>query len=843
MKNSILLRNWEIKSCDSIPYPPDGDIPSLVEKAGGEWIKAGDAIQVQIALMENHLLSSSMLEDGDTRYADWVAEKDWVYRCSFERPKGEKVFLLFKGIDTTADIFLNGRKIGGAQSMYLPYRFDLSDAPRGQNTILVYFHAHNKMIAYYDSIMPPAWRGNVPAGAMLRKSEDYAAVYGYKPIGLFDDVLLECIDRAEIVQTDINVKFNLDHSFAEVTLAAETAFYPSGANGAEGLELEFCLAWEDGSHPLILRKRAGEDGVVDARSGVWKANAVFSVENPRLWWPKNYGDQPLYRLSCVLYAAGAPCDEAHKLTGLREARVIGSMRFEVNGVEIRWWGADIAPIYGATNRYNESAAMDLIEKAHHCNFNGMRVWGPSKPYPDSFYERFDRLGIMIWQDFPTGGSQLPDTEEYKNLYCQEAAHMVRRLKAHPSIMLWCGGNEHVYMCEFHDNPSRIGFDTLLYGYRDICAKYDPHRYYHESCPYGGRYTNAPEFGDNHGSRAYRKYIPGEDYGVFFSENIRVYPPQYKSAVRFMKEDIWDESFVDIKPFGCDFPMPSGWMKHLSNNSLDMGHLKFGPIEEYYSARNVDELIYKHTAAAAQEMHKIVLRSRTGNPPGRSDDARQCTGHMFWKYNDPWPHYYCSMYDYYGECNSTYYAVKRGYEPFLIHLEAGNRVWLWGVNDTREDKAGDVFIKIFDLKTNTVLREKKMAAAVPAGRSVLLGNLDDLCPFAWATVVFAEFVAYDGERLSKSSCLVTKENMIRFPDSRLTLSCEGDTLTITTDTYARGVILSGDEDGDEFGWFFEDNYFDLLPFETKKVRILGRHKKGTISAKAHYSSKKSFVTLQ
>ncbi|MDR3248450.1 MAG: hypothetical protein LBT39_06660 [Treponema sp.] len=834
MKISTALQDWEIKSCASVPVPFGGDLPSVVEKSGGEWIKAGDAIQVQMALIKNKVLSDSMLEDGDTRYADWVAEEDWVYRCSFEKPPAEQVFLHFKGIDTVADIFLNGKLIGQAQSMYLPYRFDISGGLQKQNTVLVYFHAHKKMIAYYDSIMPEAWRGNVPAVAMLRKSEDYASVYGYKPIGLFDDVLLECFDKTEIGQTDINVTFNLDHTLAEVFLTAEGPLYGDGS--AEQVELEFCLTWEDGTHPVRLRVP------VKKQDNAWKAEALLNVENPRLWWPRNYGDQSLYRVSYTLYSEGALCDAIVKITGLRDVQLIGSMRFEVNGVEVRWWGADIAPIYGATNRYNESAAMDTIEKAYQCNFNGVRIWGPGKPYPDSFYERFDRLGIMIWQDFPTGGSQLPDTGEYQALYCGEAEYMVKRLKAHPSIMLWCGGNEHIYMCEFHDNPSRIGFDTLLYGYRDVCAKYDPHRYYHVSCPYGGRYTNAPEYGDNHGSRAYRKYIPGEDYGVFFSENIRVYPPQYKSAVRFMKEDIWEDGFVDIRPFGCEYPMPSGWQKHLSNMSRDMGHLKFGPIEEYYSARNVDELIYKHTAAAANEMHKIVLRSRTGNPPGRSDDMRQCTGHMFWKYNDPWPHYYCSLYDYYGECNSTYYSVKRGYAPFLIHLESGDRIWLWGVNDTTGDKAGHVHLKIFDLKTNRVLKEKKMAAAVPAGRSILLGNLDDLCPFAWATVVFAEFVDYSGASLSKSYCFVTKENMIPFPSPELTLSHSDGILTLSTDAYARCITLGGNEDGDEFGWFFEDNYFDLLPFESKQVRILGRHTRGNVTAKAHYSDKIASIVI-
>ena len=834
MKKTMILEDWEIHDYAAASYPADiREIQCRMQKDTDAWIPVKGAIQVQMALMEKGIISDSLLEDGDTRYCDWVMEKDWAYRCTFEKPEGAPVFLVFKGVDTVADIFLNGTYLGQTRSMYLYYRYDISGILEESNTLLVYFHSNTKMLRYYEDTMPQEWKGNVLPSVMLRKSDDYAAVYGYKPIGLFDDVLLEVEDAADIKWADMRTDFNLDYSLATVALSAEGTCYEESGNE---LEMEFCIEEETGAH--VQRSR----GKVSCDKAGWRANTVFQIPSPKLWWPRNYGGQPLYKVSYTLYKKNQPCDQVNKITGLREVKKVGEMRFLVNGVEIRWWGADIAPIYGATNKYNEAAARDLAEKAYHANFNGMRVWGPSKPYPDSFYEWFDRAGIMLWQDMPTGGCQLPDTREYVDLYRAEAEQLVRRLKMHPSIMLWCGGNEHEYMCELHDNPSRIGFDTIRYEYREVCNRLDPQRYYHTSCPYDGYFTNDPQHGDTHGSRAYRKYIPGEDYGVFFSEDIRVYPPQYKSAKRFMKEDIWEEGYTDTKPFGCIYPMPKGWKKHLANNSLDMGHLKFGRIEEYYSATNVKELIYKHTDAAAREMYEMILRSRTGNPPEKSTQPRNCTGRMFWKYNDPWPHYYCSMYDYYGECNTTYYAARRGYEPFLIHLEAKNHIYLWGVNDTRKDYIGTVRIRVYSLEKKCILKEKEFAAAVAPGRSVLLDTLDDLCPLPWTAIVFAEFISPDGKQLSRTHTFLTKENMLPFPNAEIQMQYEDGALTITADDFARCVILSGNEDGDEFGWFFEDNYFDLLPFETKKVRILGRHKKGSVQAKAQYSDKITTIHL-
>ena len=255
---------------------------------------------------------------------------------------------------------------------------------------------------------------------------------------------------------------------------------------------------------------------------------------------------------------------------------------------------------------------------------------------------------------------MPDSPEYTKLYLDEAGHMIRRLKHHPSIMLWCGGNENIYMCELFDKKTRIGFEMLTHGYRGACLALDPQRYYHTSCPAEGRYTNDPAFGDSHGSRALRSYCAGEQYGIFYSENIRVYPPQYKSFKKFMKEGIWEDGYVDTKPFGCAFPMPEGWRKRLGNH----GERKFGPIGDYYSATNAKELVYKYTAAAGQDIYDMLTRSRKGNPVHKSHEERTCTGHMMWKLNDPWPNFYCAFIDYYGECGIPYYAAKRAFAPFM-----------------------------------------------------------------------------------------------------------------------------------------------------------------------------------
>ncbi len=829
MKHIISLGQWELKQCDLPAQPGQMDIPSSVSGCKSEWIPIGEAQEVQEALIGKGLLDGSIIEDGNAEYCQWVNQSDWAYRTRFHSPENgsKKVILELRGLDTVADIFLNECYLGQSQTMYLPYRFRVDDILREENELLVYFHAHEKMLKLYEQNMPDEWKGHVPARALLHKSDDYGATFGYKPIGLFDDVVLELLDDTNLEQTDIDVSFSPDRTAADVSLSA------SGPVCKGSVEVEFILEEESGENRQSVKVKAVPDGET------WRAHTMITVKNPKLWWPKGYGEQPLYRVSYAVYVDGVRLDETQKLTGLRDVRLVGSMKFEVNGTVIRFRGSNLAPIWGLTNRYNSEVVLDLIRKAEYGNCIVLRVWGPSQPYPDELYAECDRRGMMLWQDFPTGGSEMPDSDEQKALYLSEAAWMVRRLKHHPSIMLWCGGNENIYMSEYlEDKTSRIGFETLIYGFKKLCLELDPHRYYHISCPYEGRMTNDHSFGDAHGSRAFLSYFPYEQYPNFLSETIRVYPMQQKSFKKFMKDEIWEDGFVDYRPFGTRFPMPSGWAKRLGN----FGEKKLGPIDRYYSAKNPYELIYKFTAAAGQDLYDMAARCRHGNPPWKSYEERACNGFMSWKFNDPWPQFYCASVDYYGECSLPYYRLKRALSPVLVDFEVGDHIYLWGVNDTPNDSSGVVEVKIYNLQKACVTSEFTIPAAIPAGESRILTTLDRVGPIRWESVLYVCYKDSDGKEIASSTGYITNENMLPFPNAKLSLSYSDGYLTITTDRFARCVELSAGAEGEEFGWYFEDNFFDLMPFETKRVRIYSNKPDGVILAKAHYSNEVASVQV-
>ncbi len=830
MKKATILTGWRIKPSEGLCDPGCADADAVVERHGAPWIDIGPAKEVQEALMEKGLLPDTVLEDGEAEYCRWIAEQDWAYGCRFPRPDWPGATVLcFDGIDTVSDIYLNGTRIAGSKTMYLPLLVDVTEALETENTLLVYIHSPYKMERIYKETMPAEWKGVLSPRAMLRKSGgDFGSYLGavpcFTPLGIFGDVRLESPDTTEIAVFDIDATFNHDYSEACIRLGT------AGPACLGTIEVELELREENG--PVVFQRRST---AVAAEASEWKLNQIFTLRNPRLWWPKNYGDQPLYVMKASVYVDGRLCDEDIRVTGLREVRLAGSLRFRVNGTVVRLWGANIGPIGGVSHRWDPAPAIELIDLADQANMNALRLWGPSKSYGEELYLEADRRGFMIWQDFFTGSSQIPDNEEYKTLFLAEAEHVIRRLKQHPSIIVWCGGNENIYMTEYSEETGRIGHEILTHDFRALCLRLDPYRYYHDTCPYGGDYTNDPLFGDTHGNRAYLAYMPGEENAVMFTEDIRTFPPQMKSLQRFIKgEDLWPEGYADITSFGVVKPMPPAWARRIQN----FAEQKFGPIEQYYDATDAESLVYKFAAAAGSSYYQTIANCRQGKPFYESANERGCNGYLLWKLNNTWPSFYCGIIDYYGETYIPYFSVKRAFRPMLLHFDVKDHIYLWGVNDTAGDVAGLLTIRQFRMMKNGVVKERACPVAIPSGESRILVNLDSFGFIRKDSVLHASLRREDGTEIASAVGFVDIERHLYFPDARLSLHVSGDCLEISTDKFARCVELSGDEDGDAFGWRFEDNFFDLLPFETRRVRISGRHKKGTLSAKAHYSP---FVT--
>ena len=272
--------------------------------------------------------------------------------------------------------------------------------------------------------------------------------------------------------------------------------------------------------------------------------------------------------------------------------------------------------------------------------------------------------------------------------------------------------------------------------------------------------------------------------------------------------------------------------------------KAGPYELFYDAVDPASLVYKINAAAAYDMRMVINRLRQGKPFYNSMADRSCNGYFVWKFNTAWPQIYCALIDYYLEPGQTYYAAKRAYAPVHVSIDLQDHVYVWGTNDTQSDFSGNLAVEIFDLQTESMLHERRFPVGIPKGDSLILKNLDELGQFERTSVIHAVLRDASGHAIDEDFQYVRPERKLTFPEARLSLTAvDSRTLRVTADRFARCVELSGDHDGDAFGWHFADNYFDLMPGQTRDIRLLGRHHSGRVSAKAFYSPHTAFVTLK
>jgi hypothetical protein len=330
-----------------------------------------------------------------------------------------------------------------------------------------------------------------------------------------------------------------------------------------------------------------------------------------------------------------------------------------------------------------------------------------------------------------------------------------------------------------------------------------------------------------------------EYPVACTELMRVSGPAVKSVKRWMSEDkLWDDDFVD-----ATYPwkkqkdlMPKAWFHRVGNN-LD---IKAGPVHEFRDADTPYEMAFKYSAAHAKTFKLEIKRSRMGRP-SFSGKPRISNAHLIWKLFDTWPLIYSAIIDYYLEPFHPYYEAKRSYEPVMCCFDIRDSITLWLVNDSAQDSSGTIEYGIFTPRTNTFLKLKKIPASMISGESGEIASLDEFGSFRTENILYARYI--DKKRCIDYTAIeyVDSDRRLSFPEAKIMLKTEGDTLSVSTDLFARCVELEGNDKGDEFGFYFEDNFFDLLPGVTKKIKIHGRHTSGTITAKAHYSPHKTSIT--
>ena len=841
MKKRMVLNNWRLREAWKAEWLM---LMSGQEVTTGDWMDAENGLQVQEALLKAGRLPAGMMV-GEVEGCQWIADTDWVYVCDFPRQVegASRVELCFGGIDTVADIFLNGEHLAFHDDMYLPLTLDVTSCIRDQNCLTVYFHAPNRIVRERLEALDESLRTRMENISVIRKcTQDFGDFGGVTltTVGLFEDVSVTYVKSGSIDDVDLHVRFNQWRTVADIEVNL------AGRRYADGLRMCVELQAPDGAVVAATERNIAAEG------DSYQVSERLTVDHPQLWWTKNYGDQPLYQLRVSLMARDVVVDTVRRTLGLRQLEKTGDMRFRVNGREIKLWGGNLCELDGRTHRWSEERCDELMLRLANMNVNILRIWGGGMQYGDSFYEACDRHGIMVYQDFHMHWAYYLDGEKERRQYYQEALYTVKRLKHHACILLWSGGNE-TWM--HHEENSYEKFDIsykpFLEDFAQAVREADPDRFYLPSSPSGGDYPSDPSEGDGHPLYyTYRHSV--EKYPVFVSESARTSTGPLRSIRRFMTdEEIWPRGYVDQvtyisehptreKYFAADekffvpvwkrVPVPATWGKRRARFFAG----EAAAIERFYEAHDAESLVYRYNAAFADFMRTYSEGVRRGKSFFDPQGKRASNGYMLWKINDSWPQFHCTLIDFFMETYIPYYQVKRSYSPLLLSLEVDDHLLLWGVNDTGKDVEGTLRAVGFSMAQNRIMKEFSVPVSIRAGESKMLTDLDPLCPIIREWMLYFTLTDSNGQELARRDAYIELERYLTFPEAKLNLTVEGDELVLTTDKAAHCVELGGGSDGEAFGWLFEDNYFQLLPFEKKRVRVLRCPGPDFVRVKAHYS---------
>ena len=804
-RRQIALREgWLVKQLET----DKPDVAALARESASPdktWLAARMPAQVHDVLLAHGLIPDPHVGTNATASA-WVGEKDWAYVCRFPTPENIRgpAFLRFEGLDTLADAFLNGVAIGHFENMFREYAVEVRErfAPPGQqNTLVIVFSSPLRFLR--NARLPPGDPNTVKHKSLRKCHSDFGSYLGATPhavkVGVYRDIVLDLPEQTWI--EDVCVRTELAPNFQSATVRIQVQ--SAGGQAA----LHWTLADSSGHEVSRGDKSTAADG----------ADFAIPVADPKLWWPRMYGAQNLYTLEISLRAGERLLDRRRTTFGIREIRPVLTdpatgekrFRFDINGQPIFLRGGDWVPLEGATHVWQPERAARLLDLAEHGNMNILRIWGEGVIPPPSFYEECDRRGLCLWQDFMFGYYEYANGDSGFLENCRaEIEGTIYRLRNHPSLLLWCGGNEQ-YLWTPTTNVSAAKREIFERMMPEACQRLDPTRLFHTSSPYGGSPTgNWPLEGDWHDYTTIN-FAAEASVPLFASEMLRASVPSLASMRRFLsEEELWPKGFNPAIRKPGQPAWPPAWTYHSTGIAT---WDRIGAIQNYCDPASAEELIRVIGTAHGEYLRERIERERRGVPDGAPDGRRRCWGNIVWRFNDTWPMIYSSVVDYYLEPKIAFYFMRRAYEPVLLCFErTPDRICVWVVNDSMQPVAGKLVVQrlTFDGKAHGELQTEVTVKPGEAKRCLETTELGEIS--LRSEFLHATFAGHD------AVCLLIGERNLHLPQTHLTARLADHRIEITTEGFARQVTLEFDG---VTGGVFTDNFFDLIPGGKRTIDVL------------------------
>lgn len=796
----------------------------------GEWLEAEVPGTVFSDLLKAGRAPDPYDRDNEEKVAPLFRE-DYLYHREFdinsEILSHDKVELCCEGLDTLSEITVNCKKLAETDNMHRTYRFDIKPLLKaGHNTIEILFRSP---VTYLESKDTGKNQVISIIGKGIEKIRKAQCMFGWDwglslpDSGIWRDIYIECFDAGRI--KDLQILQH--HGQNEVTLELTTKLE---CFSSQALEVKAEVLAPDGHRFTV-------NGSGNPQSGSWQG--MVTITDPQLWWPNNFGRQPLYQVAVSVAAGGKVCDQRNYTIGLRTIELRRepdqwgtSYEFVVNGRALFIKGSNLIIEDAILSRYSKKKTEKMIKSCVDANFNCIRVWGGSVYPDDYFYDLCDRYGIILYHDLMFACNFYPTDQHFMDSIKAEISDNVSRVRHHASIGLWSGNNEIEVVFGICTSPEpsivemrkAVGIsemdvatkEKLLVDFTKIFCdeiplwlkSLDPQTSYVRSSPTARQvgevslFNNA-DHGDAHYYLAYDNLAPYTKmrslYFRFVSEmGFQSYPDMKTIKAFTLPEDRQPYSEVMLKHQKC-----------INGNQTIEAYM----VQDYRVPKDFGKYVYVSQMLAGEVLRYSVEHLRRNE--GR------CMGVLTWQLNDCWPVVSWAGLDYFGRWKAQQYYSKRFYAPVLISAcDDGAKIDLWVTNDTPEDLEGKVVWKLLNSRSELIEQGEKDACVISCSSTLAVAldfskKIDEKNRGEY----YLEFTFESGSKaLSKGMALFVKPKDFNFSNPKISCKVTDDgsrfTLSVKSVAFAKSVFLElTDTD-----CIFSDNYFDLSAGKELKITV-------------------------
>lgn len=757
----------------------------------------------------------------------WVENEDWMYRTSFvvteEQLNRDAAVLELDGLDTYADVFLNGALILRSDNMFVGHKVPVKSVLRkGENRLLIRFRsAVKEALSQWETngFDYPADNDHSSKRVSIytRKAPySYGWDWGIRlaTCGIWRPVRLVFSDVARIEDYYVR-QASVSASKADVDNRLEITNVTSQPVSAL---LKVAYHYSANDIKEVQKK-------IELRPGENTVSLPVMIDNPHLWMPNGWGEPSLYKFTASVSVDGVEVASQERQVGLRSIRVVmeddehgKSFYFEVNGHPMFAKGANFIPDDALLPNVTTERYKRIFEDVKAANMNMLRVWGGGIYEDDKFYDEADRNGILIWQDFLFACTTYPHDPLFLKRVEAEAEYNIKRLRGHASLAMWCGNNEiyegvrywgwkNKYTAEAFAEMNR-GYDVLFRQLLpDMVKRFDSDRFYMHGSPYEANWGR-PESWKIADSHNWGTWYGRKPFESFDSEIPRFMSEYGFQAFPEMKTI---RTFAEEKDFELESPVMNAHQKATIGNALIKQTMSL-----YYKVpAKFEDLVYVGLVLQGQGMRHGIEAHRRNRP--------YCMGSLFWQLNDSWPVVSWSSIDYYGNWKAMQYQSQRAFAPVLINaIKEGDDLCVYLISDELQDR-GDVRLTVelmdFDGKSHGKWTH---SGKLSANTSMLFlkKRVDEFLSKQDAATSFLRFTlkAKNGAALADEVFYFAYPKDQKLPEARIETSVkrrgEAIEMTLKADKLARDIFIEVPVQGVRFS----DNFFDLLPGQRKKITI-------------------------